>query len=68
MKKGYPIPRTRPHDAAITHDLEIPDQGKIPYARTVEVATPSVGKGAPSKRMDARGQGAMVSPKSFTIR
>lgn len=68
MKKGYPIPRTRPQDVTVTHDLDIPNQGTIPYAKTVEVATPSVAKGAPSKPMNARGQGAMVAPKSFTIR
>lgn len=64
MKKASPITTTTQLDVPITHDLEIVNQGSIPYKR--QEASPITP--APKGRQKARGFGLMMRPIEYLVR
>jgi len=64
MKKASPITTTTQRDVPITHDLEIVNQGSIPYKR--QEASPI--SPAPKGRQEARGFGLMMRPVKYLVR
>ena len=64
MKKASPITTTTQLDVPITHDLEIVNQGTIPYKHQENApVTP-----APKGRQKARGFGLQMRPTEFLVR
>jgi len=59
-----PITTTTQLDVPITHDLEIVNQGSIPYKR--QEASPV--SPAPKGRQKARGFGLQMRPTEFLVR
>ena len=60
-----PIQSAKQKDVPITTDLEIVNQGSIPYARTVSVPNAPA---APKDRQEARGFGLQVRPTKYLVR
>ena len=63
-RKASPITTTTQLDVPITHDLEIVNQGSIPYKR--QENSPVVP--APKGRQKARGFGLQMRPTEFLVR
>jgi hypothetical protein len=59
-----PIQSAKQKDVPITHDLEIVNQGSIPYKR--QEASPV--SPAPKGRQKARGFGLQMRPTEFLVR
>ena len=59
-----PIQSAKQKDVPITHDLEIVNQGTIPYKRQEDSPVVS----APKGRQKARGFGLQMRPTEFLVR
>lgn len=53
---------------AVSTSQEIVGQGTVPFAKTVNVATPSVAKGQKSGEQTARGFGLQMRATKFVVR
>jgi hypothetical protein len=64
MRSNNPIKSSKQADVAITHSLDIVNQGSIPYAKQEQTSI----EAAPKGRQKARGFGLQMRPTEFLVR